>query len=65
VLVKPNQTLREYIRTTGKATGPANKYLIEFTGMVEKVLYSPHKVSDDDVKNGERLAYSVQESLKK
>jgi len=65
VLIKPNQTLREYVTATGKATGPAARYLVEFTRMIEKALYSSHKTSDDDVKTGERLAHSVQESLKK
>jgi hypothetical protein len=65
MLVRPNQTLREYIRGTGNVTGPAGKYLLEFTRIVEKALYSPYKVSDADVKNGEKLARSVQESLKK
>jgi methionine synthase II (cobalamin-independent) len=38
VLIKPNQTLREYVTATGKATGPAARYLVEFTRMIEKAL---------------------------
>jgi hypothetical protein len=33
--------------------------------MMEKALYSPHKVSEEDIKNGEQLSRKVQESLKK
>ena len=39
--LKPNQTLREYINNTGRATGAAATVFLEFTRIVEKVLYSP------------------------
>ena len=65
VLLKPNQTLREFVRDTGKATGPVSKPLIEFTRMIERVLYSQHKVTEDEIKSGEQLARNVQEGLRK
>jgi hypothetical protein len=64
-LLKPNQTLREFVRDTGQTTGLAGKFILEFTKMIEKVLYSKHQVTEDDAKSGERLAHQVQESLKK
>ena len=65
VLFKPNQTLREFVRDASRATGSASKYILEFTRMIEKVLYSPYKVTEDDAKSSEQLAHTVQESLKK
>jgi hypothetical protein len=65
VLLKRNQTLREYNRETSKTTGAANRYLLEFTKMIERVLYSPHKVNDEDIKNGEELTHKIQESMRK
>jgi hypothetical protein len=65
LLLKPNQTLREFVNETGKTLGPAGKPLLELTKMMEKALYSPHKVSEEDIKNGEQLSRKVQESLKK
>ncbi len=65
VLLKPNQTLREYAIDTSKATGAAGKPILEFTRMIEKVLYSPHQVTEEDAKNGEQLARKVRESIRK
>jgi Domain of unknown function (DUF4129) len=63
--LKPNQTLREYINNTGQATGTASAVFLEFTRVVEKVLYSPHRVTEDDIKNGEQLARKMRESIGK
>ncbi len=63
--LKPNQTLREYINNTGQATGAAGSVFLEFTLVVEKVLYSPHRVTEDDIKNGEQLARKMRESIGK
>ena len=65
VLLKPNQTLREYINDTGDSIGAAGKPILEFTRMIEKVLYSTHHATADDIKNGEQLARKVQESIRK
>lgn len=65
MLLKPNQTLREFSRETEKSTGAASKPIQEFTRMIERVLYSPHRVTNDEVKNGEQLVKKVREGLKK
>jgi hypothetical protein len=65
VLFKPNQTLREFVRDASRATGSSSKFILEFTRIIEKVLYSPYKVTEDDAKSGAQLAQKVQESLKK
>jgi hypothetical protein len=65
LLLKPNQTLREYISDTGQATGSTGKIILEFTRIVEKVLYSHHQVTEDDIKNGQQLARKVRESIGK
>jgi len=65
LLLKPNQTLREYISDSGQATGSTGKIILEFTRIVEKVLYSPHQVTEDDIKNGQRLARKARENLGK
>ena len=65
LLLQPNQTLREYIDDTGKITGAAGKTILEFTRLIEKVVYSPHQVTEDEVNNGEQLANKIRESLGK
>ena len=40
VLLKPQQTLREFARECGEFLGPAARYFAELTGLVERVLYS-------------------------
>ncbi len=65
VFLKPNQTLREFVSESGNKIGLAGKYLLEFTKIMEKVLYSPYRVNEDDVKSGEKLARNMRESLKK
>jgi hypothetical protein len=65
IMLKSNQTLREYVNDTGKATGATGKIILEFTRIVERVLYSSHQVTDEDVKNGERLARKVRENIGK
>jgi hypothetical protein len=65
VFLKPNQTLREFVTESGNKMGLAGKYLLEFTKIVEKVLYSPYKVTENDAKSGEELARNMRESLKK
>jgi len=65
VLLKPNQTLREFVGESSKALGLASKYFLDFTKLMERVLYSPYKVTEDDEKKSEQLARHVRESLKK
>jgi hypothetical protein len=65
VFLKPNQTLREFVSESSNQIGLAGKYLLEFTKIMEKVLYSPYRVNEDDVKSGEKLARNMRESLKK
>ena len=65
LLLQPHQTLREYLDDTVKATGAAGKIILEFTRIVEMVLYSSHQVTDNDIKNGEQLARKVRENIGK
>ena len=40
LVIKPDQTLREYINKTGKQTGSASTHIAKFTRVIEKILYS-------------------------
>jgi hypothetical protein len=65
VVLKPNQTLREFAQDNAAVLGPLSKYFIEFTREVERVLYSPYRPSESDEKNSEKLAGSLEEGLKR
>jgi len=64
IILKPHQTLREFVNGTRKTLGPATDYLLEFTSLVEKLLYSGEQASDKDVDTSEQLTRQVQDGLK-
>ena len=63
-LLKPQQTLREFTRETGRALGPATEYFLEFTRMVERLLYSRHGATEEDVERSKQLSNKIEEGLK-
>ena len=63
-LLGPQQTLREFARESGKILGPAAKYFIELTMMVEKLLYSRYKPTEEDADKSKQLSNDVEEGLK-
>jgi hypothetical protein len=59
VLLKPQQTLREYARENSRLLGPLSQYFIEFTLLIERFLYSARKPAREDVENGRRLYQTI------
>ena len=63
-LLRPQQTLREFARESNRVPGPAAKYFIELTRMVEKLLYSQYKPTRGDVEKSKQLSHTIEEELK-
>jgi len=62
-MMKPQQTLREYARDTGRLLGPAGKYFEELTLIFEKHLYGGvQKAAEKEIERSKRLAEAVKES---
>jgi hypothetical protein len=64
IVLKPHQTLREFVNGTRKTLGPVTNYLLEFTRLIEKLLYSREQASEKDVNTSEQLTRQVQDGLK-
>ncbi|MFC2004719.1 hypothetical protein ACFLUY_00675 [Chloroflexota bacterium] len=64
VLLGPQQTLREFAKETSRVLGPAAKYLIELTKMVERLLYSQYRPIEKDVDNSKQLSHRIEEETK-
>jgi hypothetical protein len=60
----PQQTLREFATESSRVLGPAAKYFAERTIMVERLLYSPHRPTEEDVGKSEQLSHTIEEELK-
>ena len=65
VVFKPQHTLREFVAETRKTLGPLADYLMEFTRLVERLLYSRAPATDADAQAGEQLGRRVQDGLGK
>jgi hypothetical protein len=63
-LLRPQQTLREFARESSRVLGPAAKYFIELTRMVEKLLYSQYRPTEGDVEKSKQLSHTIEEELK-
>jgi hypothetical protein len=64
VLLKPQQTLREFAQESSGVLGPARQYFTELTKTVEKLLYSKHVATDEDVEKSQRLSHTIEGELK-
>jgi hypothetical protein len=64
-IFKPQQTLRQFAAEHGGVLGPASKYFMELNYMVERLLYSPHQPSEDDMVNSQQLSQSIMEASKR
>ncbi len=65
IVLKPQKTLREYAREVEKPLGKTGGYFLDFTRLIEKVIYSPEKVSDADAKESDRIARQIQQEINK
>lgn len=63
--LRPNQTLREFAADTQKTLGPVSAYFIDFTKMIEKLLYSSSQTTDKEVSKSRELTDKIQEGLER
>ncbi len=63
-LLGPQVTLREFAYECSKALGPAGKYFIEFTRMIERLLYSQYRPTEEDVEKSQQLSRIIVEESK-
>jgi hypothetical protein len=63
VAFRPDQTLREFTRETEAALGPLGKRLMEFTRLAERLLYSKHEPSEEDVEATRLLSENIKKGL--
>lgn len=63
ITIRPDQTLREFTRETEAALGPIGKRLVEFTRLAERLLYSKHEPSEQDVAVTRVLSENIEKGL--
>jgi hypothetical protein len=63
-VLPPQQTLREFANETSTVLGPAAKYFLELTGMVERLLYSEYRPTEEDVEKSQQLSHNIEEVFK-
>ena len=63
-LLKPQQTLREFAEESGRVLGPAARFFVEFTRIVERLLYSPYQPTEKDVEMSRELSVKIEEAGK-
>jgi len=64
IVIRPQQTLREFVNGTRKTLGPITDYLLEFTKLIERLLYSRESTNDKYLSTSERLTPQIQDGLK-
>ncbi|MFC2071592.1 DUF4129 domain-containing protein [Chloroflexota bacterium] len=63
-LLAPHQTLREFAYEGSRVLGPAAKYFIELTEMVERLLYSQYSPTEGDVGKSKQLSGDIEKEPK-
>jgi hypothetical protein len=64
VMLKPQQTLREFAGESSRLLGPAAKYFLELTRLVERLLYSRYQPTEEDAGKSRQLSHDIEEELK-
>jgi hypothetical protein len=64
VMLKPQQTLREFAGESHRILGPAARYFLELTKMVERLLYSQYQPTNEDAGKSRKLSHDIEEELK-
>ncbi|MFC2056395.1 DUF4129 domain-containing protein, partial [Chloroflexota bacterium] len=59
-LLRPQQTLREFAYASSRMLGPAGKYFVELTKIVERLLYSQYSPTEDDAGKSEQLSHTIE-----
>jgi hypothetical protein len=60
-ILKPQQTLREFAKENSQAMGPLSKYFMEFTQLIERLLYSKHGPDRQDLEKSRQLSANIEE----
>jgi hypothetical protein len=63
-LLAPHQTLREFAYESSRVLGPVAKYFIELTKIVERLLYSRYRPTEEDAGKSKQLSDTIEEGLK-
>jgi hypothetical protein len=61
VFLKPHQTLREYAQENSRVLGPLGQPFLEFTLLIEKILYSAHKPDVAEIARSRELSRTIRE----
>ncbi|MDD5288568.1 MAG: DUF4129 domain-containing protein [Dehalococcoidales bacterium] len=64
-VIKSQQTLREFAAEIKEKFGPIGDYFMELTRMVEKLLYSKHIATNEDIDKSRLLSRKIQDGLRK
>lgn len=64
-LLKPSQTLREFAAQCAPLLGPLAGHFQEFTGLVERLLYSRHGLGEAEAARGKELGQNLEEGLRR
>ena len=64
IILRPQQTLREFANESSGALGSAARLFMELTRRVEKLLYSKYVPSEEDVKQSQQLSHTIEGELK-
>lgn len=60
----PQQTLREFAVQYSKAFGPFGKPFMDFSRLAERLLYSRHEPTPDEVKKSSQITQDIREAFK-
>jgi hypothetical protein len=64
VILKPQQTLREFAQECRRVLGPAANYLMALTRILERILYSDYQTTAEDAEKSKQLSLTIKEKLK-
>tara|TARA_B100000315_G_scaffold256758_1_gene303505 strand:+ start:4037 stop:6001 length:1965 start_codon:yes stop_codon:yes gene_type:complete len=64
IILRPQQTLREFANESSGALGSAARLFMELTRRVEKLLYSKYVPSEEDAKQSQQLSHTIEVELK-
>jgi len=65
VLLRPQQTLREFASECSAVLGPAASRFTELTRIVERALYSGHEPTPEDAEQSQHLSHTIEEALQR
>jgi hypothetical protein len=60
LILAPHQTLREYGQEASNKLGPAGKYFLELTYLIEKRLYGKRQPDASDIQKSKDLTREIQ-----